>query len=75
MKMSEEEQIERMKKNQARLTNKKKPRLPTPGSQTQTQSQSSETQEEVWQILKYYWLNDCYYVLYQYTYTYCTCLI
>ncbi|XP_069547641.1 pleckstrin homology domain-containing family A member 4 isoform X2 [Brachyistius frenatus] len=42
MKMSEEEQIERMKRNQERLTNRKKPPIPTPGSQTQ----SSETREE-----------------------------
>ncbi|XP_071319293.1 pleckstrin homology domain-containing family A member 4 isoform X2 [Trachinotus anak] len=42
MKMSEEEQIERMKRNQERLTNRKKPPMPTPGAQ----SQSSETQEE-----------------------------
>ncbi|XP_050922486.1 pleckstrin homology domain-containing family A member 4 isoform X1 [Lates calcarifer] len=42
MKMSEEEQIERMKRNQERLTNKKKPPIPTPGAQ----SQSSETREE-----------------------------
>ncbi|XP_031699840.1 pleckstrin homology domain-containing family A member 4 isoform X2 [Anarrhichthys ocellatus] len=39
LKMSEEEQIERMKRNQERLTNKKKPPIPTPG-------QSSETREE-----------------------------
>nr|XP_020461820.1 pleckstrin homology domain-containing family A member 6-like isoform X2 [Monopterus albus] len=44
MKMSEEEQIERMKKNQERLTNKNKPCLPTPSAQTHTQS--SDTQEE-----------------------------
>ncbi|KAM7381755.1 hypothetical protein PAMA_012549 [Pampus argenteus] len=44
MKMSEEEQIERMKKNQERLTNRKKPPIPSPGAQTQ--SQSSETREE-----------------------------
>ncbi|XP_039990339.1 pleckstrin homology domain-containing family A member 6-like isoform X2 [Xiphias gladius] len=42
MKMSEEEQIERMKRNQERLTNRKKPPIPTPGAQ----SQSSETREE-----------------------------
>ncbi|XP_040885552.1 pleckstrin homology domain-containing family A member 6 isoform X2 [Toxotes jaculatrix] len=40
MKMSEEEQIERMKRNQERLTNRKKPPLPAPGAQ------SSETREE-----------------------------
>lgn len=38
-KMTEEEQIERMKRNQDRLTNKKKPPIPTPG-------QSSETRVE-----------------------------
>ncbi|XP_029383535.1 pleckstrin homology domain-containing family A member 4 isoform X2 [Echeneis naucrates] len=41
-KMSEEEQIERMKRNQERLTNRKKP----PMSTAAAQSQSSETQEE-----------------------------
>ncbi|XP_028989373.1 uncharacterized protein si:ch211-234p6.5 isoform X2 [Betta splendens] len=46
IKMSGEEQIERMKKNQERLINKKKPCLGTPGLQTQTESQSSETREE-----------------------------
>eukprot|EP00064_Thunnus_orientalis_P005288 superscaffoldBa00000509_g5302 len=44
MKMSEEEQIERMKRNQERMTNRKKPPIPSPGAQTQ--SQSSETREE-----------------------------
>ncbi|XP_019126607.2 pleckstrin homology domain-containing family A member 4 isoform X3 [Larimichthys crocea] len=44
VKMSEEEQIERMKRNQERMTNRKKPPLSTPG--TQTQSQGSETREE-----------------------------
>ncbi|XP_049419689.1 pleckstrin homology domain-containing family A member 7 isoform X1 [Epinephelus fuscoguttatus] len=39
MKMSEEEQIERIKRNQERMTNRKKPPIPTPG-------QSSETKEE-----------------------------
>ncbi|XP_042363204.1 pleckstrin homology domain-containing family A member 7 isoform X2 [Plectropomus leopardus] len=39
MKMSEEEQIERMKRNQERMTNRKKPPIPTP-------VQSSETREE-----------------------------
>ncbi|XP_059181143.1 pleckstrin homology domain-containing family A member 7 [Centropristis striata] len=39
MKMSEEEQIERIKRNQERMTNKKKPPVPAPG-------QSSETREE-----------------------------
>ncbi|XP_034716631.1 pleckstrin homology domain-containing family A member 6 isoform X3 [Etheostoma cragini] len=39
MKMSEEEQIERIKRNQERLTNRKKPPIPTP-------CQSSETREE-----------------------------
>ncbi|XP_044035139.1 pleckstrin homology domain-containing family A member 6 isoform X2 [Siniperca chuatsi] len=42
MKMSEEEQIERMKRNQERMTNRKKPPISTPGAQTQ----SSETKEE-----------------------------
>ncbi|TKS89903.1 Pleckstrin -like proteiny domain-containing family A member 4 [Collichthys lucidus] len=44
VKMSEEEQIERMKRNQERMTNRKKPPLSTPG--TQTQSQGLETREE-----------------------------
>nr|XP_046233932.1 pleckstrin homology domain-containing family A member 7-like isoform X2 [Scatophagus argus] len=44
IKMSEEEQIERMKRNQERLTNKKKPSISAPV--TQTQSQGSETREE-----------------------------
>ncbi|XP_067344154.1 pleckstrin homology domain-containing family A member 7 isoform X1 [Channa argus] len=44
IKMSEEEQIERMKKNQERLINKKKSCLSASGSQTQ--SQNSETREE-----------------------------
>ncbi|XP_029312952.1 pleckstrin homology domain-containing family A member 4 isoform X2 [Cottoperca gobio] len=39
MKMTEEEQIERIKRNQERLTNRKKPPIPPPG-------QSSETREE-----------------------------
>ncbi|XP_074476215.1 pleckstrin homology domain-containing family A member 4 isoform X3 [Sebastes fasciatus] len=39
MKMTEEEQLERIKRNQERLTNRKKPPIPTPG-------QSSETREE-----------------------------
>ncbi|KAG7227799.1 hypothetical protein INR49_013593, partial [Caranx melampygus] len=39
-KMSEEEQVERMKRNQERLSNRKKPPMPTPGTQT------SETREE-----------------------------
>ncbi|CAG5907575.1 unnamed protein product [Menidia menidia] len=42
MKMSEEEQIERMKRNQERLTSKRKPPLPTEGAQ----SQSSDMKEE-----------------------------
>ncbi|XP_056222762.1 pleckstrin homology domain-containing family A member 7 isoform X2 [Seriola aureovittata] len=42
MKMSEEEQLERIKRNQERLTNRKKPPMPTPG----VPSQSSETREE-----------------------------
>ncbi|XP_074518739.1 pleckstrin homology domain-containing family A member 4 isoform X2 [Halichoeres trimaculatus] len=41
MKMSEEEQIERMKKNKERL-NRKKPPIPSPGAQTE----SSGTREE-----------------------------
>lgn len=49
MKMSEEEQIERMKRNQERLTNKKKPPVPTPSAQTQ--HQSSETRAEVCQVI------------------------
>ncbi|XP_028287969.1 pleckstrin homology domain-containing family A member 4 isoform X2 [Parambassis ranga] len=42
MKMSEEEQIERMKRNQERLNNKKKPPIPASSAQTQ----SSEMKEE-----------------------------
>ncbi|XP_060885009.1 pleckstrin homology domain-containing family A member 7 isoform X2 [Labrus mixtus] len=42
MKMSEEEQIERMKKNKERLSNRKKPPLPSPSSQ----SESSGTRDE-----------------------------
>ncbi|XP_076616961.1 pleckstrin homology domain-containing family A member 4 isoform X2 [Chaetodon auriga] len=44
MKMSEEEQIERMKRNQERLTNRKKPPISAPGALTQ--SQDSEMREE-----------------------------
>ncbi|CAI5659117.1 unnamed protein product [Oreochromis niloticus] len=44
MKMSEEEQIERMKRNQERVTNRKKPPVPAPGAQTQ--GQSSEPKAE-----------------------------
>ncbi|XP_061666441.1 uncharacterized protein LOC133495599 [Syngnathoides biaculeatus] len=44
VKMSEEEQKERMKRNQERMTNRKKP--PVPGPAANTQSQSSETQKE-----------------------------
>ncbi|KAM8729678.1 pleckstrin homology domain-containing family A member 4 isoform 2-T2 [Acanthopagrus schlegelii] len=44
MKMSEEEQIERMRRNQERLTNRKKPPISAPGAQTQ--SQGSDTREE-----------------------------
>ncbi|KAM9426670.1 pleckstrin homology domain-containing family A member 4 isoform 2-T2 [Pholidichthys leucotaenia] len=44
VKMSEEEQIERMKKNQERLTNRKKPQLPNSGAQTQ--GQTSQTGAE-----------------------------
>ncbi|XP_035518337.1 pleckstrin homology domain-containing family A member 6 isoform X3 [Morone saxatilis] len=44
MKMSEEEQIERMKRNQERMTNRKKPPISAPVAQTQ--SQSSETRKE-----------------------------
>ncbi|XP_077407870.1 pleckstrin homology domain-containing family A member 4 isoform X2 [Vanacampus margaritifer] len=43
MKMSEEEQMERMKRNQERMTNRKKPPIRSPAADTQ--SQSSETQE------------------------------
>ncbi|XP_022075785.2 pleckstrin homology domain-containing family A member 7 isoform X3 [Acanthochromis polyacanthus] len=42
MKMSEEEQIERMKRNQERMSNRKKPPIPAPNNQ----NQSSETKEE-----------------------------
>ncbi|CAJ1080942.1 pleckstrin homology domain-containing family A member 7 [Xyrichtys novacula] len=42
MKMSEEEQIERMKKNKERLSNRKKPPVPSPGAHTG----SSGTREE-----------------------------
>ncbi|KAF7661188.1 hypothetical protein LDENG_00267200 [Lucifuga dentata] len=45
VKMSEEEQIERMKRNQERLSNRKKPPIPNPGAQTQ--GQSSDAQDEV----------------------------
>ncbi|XP_034049971.1 pleckstrin homology domain-containing family A member 7 isoform X2 [Thalassophryne amazonica] len=45
MKMSEEEQIERMKRNQERLSNRKKPPVPTPGAQIQ-QSHTREAPEE-----------------------------
>ncbi|XP_077482554.1 pleckstrin homology domain-containing family A member 4 [Stigmatopora argus] len=44
MKMSEEEQMERMKRNQERMTNRKKPPLPSPAAKTK--SQSLELQEE-----------------------------
>ncbi|XP_054625236.1 pleckstrin homology domain-containing family A member 7 isoform X3 [Dunckerocampus dactyliophorus] len=44
MKMSEEEQMERMKRNQERMTNRKKP--PIPSAAARSQSQSLETQEE-----------------------------
>lgn len=47
--MSEEEQIERMKRNQERLANRKKPSLSSPLSQRL--SQGSETREEVCQII------------------------
>lgn len=46
--MSEEEQMERMKRNQERLANRKKSSLSSPGSQSQ--GQGSETTEEVCQI-------------------------
>lgn len=49
MKMSEEEQIERMKRNQERVTNRKKPPVPAPGAQTQ--GQSSEPKAEVCQVI------------------------
>lgn len=57
MKMSEEEQIERMKRNQERLTNKKKPPIPAQG----VQSQSSEAKMEVCQIVNYYNRWNLYY--------------
>ncbi|XP_047465715.1 uncharacterized protein si:ch211-234p6.5 isoform X2 [Mugil cephalus] len=44
MKMSEEEQIERIRRNQERLTNKKKPPVPAPS--VASQGQSSETRDE-----------------------------
>nr|XP_057918160.1 uncharacterized protein si:ch211-234p6.5 [Doryrhamphus excisus] len=44
MKMSEEEQMERMKRNQERMTNRKKP--PIPSAAAKSQSQSLETQVE-----------------------------
>jgi len=47
MKMSEEEQIERIKRNLERVNNKKKP--PIHGS-----GQSLETREEVWQMINQY---------------------
>lgn len=47
--MSEEEQIERMKRNQERLANRKKPSLSSPGSQRL--SQASEARDEVCQII------------------------
>lgn len=43
LKMSEAEQIERMKRNQERLANKRKP----PVTAQRPQNQSSETKEEV----------------------------
>lgn len=49
--MSEEEQIERIKKNQERLTNKTKAPLSAPGDPTQ--SQTLEIHEEVWQIINH----------------------
>lgn len=53
MKMSEEEQIERMKRNQERLSNRKKNPIATPSAQ----SQGLETKEEVCQSLQQYnWL-------------------
>ncbi|XP_061562243.1 pleckstrin homology domain-containing family A member 6 [Phycodurus eques] len=44
MKMSEEEQMERMKRNQERMTNRKKPPIPSPAAKIQTQT--SEMQKE-----------------------------
>lgn len=46
--MSEEEQMERMKRNQERLANRKKSSLSSPGAPRL--SQGSETTEEVCQI-------------------------
>lgn len=43
MRMSEEEQIERMKRNQERLANRKKPQISTASSQ----SEGSEARDEV----------------------------
>lgn len=57
--MSEEEQIERMKRNQERLANRKKSSLSSPGSQRQSQSQGSETREEVCQN----WITTLYHRL------------
>lgn len=62
--MSEEEQMERMKRNQERMTNRKKPPLPAPG--VKAQSQSSRTQEEVCELINQYDKSQ-HYVTYQYT--------
>lgn len=65
MKMSEEEQIERMKRNQERLNNKKKPPIPALGAQTQ----GSQMKEEVCQIIyELDWLNHIYDLLHVYVY-------
>ena len=48
--MSEEEQIERMKRNQQRMTNRKKPPISPMG----TQSQGSDPREEVCHIINQY---------------------
>lgn len=49
MKMSEEEQIERMKRNQERMTNRKK--SPSLASGAQSQNQGSDAREEVCQLI------------------------
>lgn len=66
MKMSEEEQIERMRRNQERLTNRKKPPISAPGAQTQ--SQGSDTREEVCQVIHQYIRLSHYIMLCAYNY-------
>lgn len=56
--------MERMKRNQERMTNRKKPPLPAPG--VKAQSQSSRTQEEVCELINQYDKSQ-HYVTYQYT--------